>query len=166
MDRIFFLSIFLCFNFFSYLCGMGNANKQGYAVKDKEIKSIKKLVKDMTIITNGRPDGWRDHRGMLLGAKIKITSVRKYENKWSWNGYNEFCYEVDIEVDITESDYMGYSGSKYSVRYDLGRGVRSTNNYYRSAYEKYVTDELKYFGIDTRHYNSLVTVSKIKYKYQ
>jgi hypothetical protein len=65
---------------------MGNANKQGYVIKDKEIKSIKKLVKDMTIITNGRGDGWKDHRGMLLGAKIKITSVRKYENKWSWNG--------------------------------------------------------------------------------
>ena len=145
---------------------MGNANKQGYVIKDKEIKSIKKLVKDMTITTNGRGDGWKDHRGMLLGAKIKITSVRKYENKWSWNGNNKFCYEVDIEVDITDSTYMGYSGSKYSVRYDLGRGIRGTNNYYRSSLEKYVIDELKYFGIDTRHYSSLVSVSKIKYKYQ
>ena len=122
---------------------MGNANKQGYTIKDKEIKSIKKLVKDMIIDTDGRKDGWNDHRGMLLGAKIKITSVRKYENKWSWNGQNKFCYEVDIEVDITESTYMGYSGSKYSVRYDLGRGIRCTNNYYRSSYEKYVIDELK-----------------------
>ena len=42
---------------------MGNANKQGYVIKDKEIKTIKKLVKDMTIITDGRPDGWKDHRG-------------------------------------------------------------------------------------------------------
>jgi hypothetical protein len=141
---------------------MGNANKQGYVIKDKEIKTIKKLVKDMTIIT----DGWKDHRGMLLGGKIKITSVRKYENRFSWKGNNKFCYEVDIEVDITESTYMEYSGSKYSVRYDLGRGIRNTNNYYRSSYEKYVIDELKYFGIDTRHYSSLVTVSKIKYKYQ
>ena len=73
---------------------------------------------------------------------------------------------TDIEVDITESTYMGYSGSKYSANYDLGRGVRGTNNYYRSSYEKYVIDELKYFGIDTRSYSSLVTVSKIKYKYQ
>ena len=166
MDRIFSYPFFCALYFFTYLCCMRNANKHGYAIKDREIKIIKNLVKDITIETNGRPDGWRDHRAMLLGGKIKITSVRKYENKWSWNGNNEFCYEVDIEVDITESDYMGYSGSKYSVRYDLGRGVRSINNYYRSAYEKYVTDELKYFGIDTRHYSSLVTVSKIKYKYQ
>jgi hypothetical protein len=37
---------------------------------------------------------------------------------------NKFCYEVDIEVDITESTYMGYSGSKYSANYDLGRGSK------------------------------------------
>ena len=144
---------------------MVNANKQGNVIKDKEIKTIKKLVKNITIETSGRTDGWKDNRGMLIGAKIKIKSVRKYKNKWSWKN-ETFCYEVDIEVDITKSNYMDYSGSKYSVRYDLGRGIRSTNNYYRHSYEKYVIDELKYFGIDTRANSSSVVISKIKYKYE
>lgn len=145
---------------------MENKNKEGYVIKDKEMKSVKKLVKDMTIITDGRKDGWQDNRGMLLGATIKIKSVRKYKNRWSRREETKFCYEVDIEVDITKSNYMDYSGAKYSVKYDTGRGVRRLNDYYRSSYDKYVEDELKYFGIHTHSYGAHMVISKIKYKYQ
>ena len=161
-----FARFFCAIHFFIYLCGMENRNKEGYVIKDKEIKTINKLVKNIVIETNGRKDGWNDHRGMLLGAKIKIKSVRKYKNRWSWKEVTKFCYEVDIEVDITKSNYMDYSGANYAAKYDTGRGVRRTNDYYRSSYDKYVEDELKYFGIDTRGYGSNMIVSKIKYTYQ
>lgn len=145
---------------------MENKNKEGYVIKDKEIKTINKLVKNILIETDGRKDGWQDNRRMLLGAKIKIKSVRKYKNRWSWREETKFCYEVDIEVDITKSNYMDYSGAIYSARYDTGRGVRRTNDYYRSSYDKYVGDELKYFGLDTRWSGASIVISKIKYKYQ
>ena len=145
---------------------MKNANKKGYVIRDKEMKIVNKLAKSITIQTEGRGDGWRDTREMLIGSTINIKSVRKYENQWSWMEKNKYCYEVDIEIDITKSRYMEYGSSRWSLKYDLGRGIRSTNNYYRSSLERYVKDELKYFGINVEYSSSSLVISKIKYKYQ
>lgn len=145
---------------------MENSNKTGYVIKDKEMKIVNKLVKNIIIQTEGRCDGWKDTREMLIGASINIKSVRKYQNRWSGSDKTKYCYEVDIEVDISKSKYMSYTSSRWSLKYDLGRGIRSTNNYYRHSLEKYVKDELKYFGVNTENNSSSLVISKIKYKYE
>ena len=61
---------------------MENGYKIGRAIKDKEILSIKKINKNMTITVDGRYTNGYDRYDILSGSTIKITSVRKYKNRY------------------------------------------------------------------------------------
>ena len=137
---------------------MENGCKLGRAIKDKEILSIKKINKNMTITVNGRYTNGYDRYDMIAGSTIKITSVRKYKNKYYSERDNSFVYEIDVEVDIKNTKFMNHS--EYYVKHILSSRVRSINDYYRYDIKKYVMDDLKYFGV-TDSCNTII--SKIKY---
>jgi len=137
---------------------MENGCKLGRAIKDKEIVSIKKINKNMPISVNGRYSRGYDRYDMLSGSIIKITSVRKYKNKYYSERDNSFVYEADVEVDIKNTKFMNHS--EYYVKHILSSRVRSINDYYRYDIKQYVMDDLKYFGLTN---DSDTTISKIKY---
>jgi hypothetical protein len=97
---------------------------------------------------------------MIAGSTIKITSVRKYKNKYYSEKDNSFVYEVDVEVDIKNTKFMNHS--EYYIKHILSSRVRTINDYYRYDIKKYVMDDLKYFGV-TDSCNTII--SKIKYAY-
>ena len=137
---------------------MENGYKLGKAIKDKEILSIKKINKNMTITVDGRYNSGYDRYEILSGSTIKITSVRKYKNRYYSERDNSFVYEVDVEVDIKNTKFMNHS--EYYVNHILYSRVRSLNDYYRYDIKQYVMDDLKYFGLTN---DSDTTISKIKY---
>jgi len=137
---------------------MENGCKLGRAIKDKEIVSIKKINKNMTITVNGRYSNRYDRYDILSGSTIKITSVRKYKNRYYSERDNSFVYEVDVEVDIKNTKFMNHS--EYYVKHILSSRVRTINEYYRYDIKQYVMDDLKYFGLTN---DSDTTISKIKY---
>jgi phosphate-selective porin len=137
---------------------MENGCKIGRAIKDKEILSIKKINKNMTITVNGRYTNGYDRYDMIAGATIKITSVRKYRNRYYLERENTFVYEVDVEVDIKNTKFMNHS--EYYVKHTLSSRVRTINDYYRYDIKQFVMDDLKYFGV-TDSCNTII--SKIKY---
>ena len=137
---------------------MENGYKLGRAIKDKEILSIKKINKNMTITVDGRYNSGYDRYEILSGSTIKITSVRKYKNRYYSERDNSFVYEVDVEVDIKNTKFMNHS--EYYVKHILSSRVRTINEYYRYDIKQYVMDDLKYFGLTN---DSDTTISKIKY---
>ena len=137
---------------------MENGYKLGKAIKDKEILSIKKINKNMTITVDGRDNSGYDRYEILSGSTIKITSVRKYKNRYYSERDNSFVYEVDVEVDIKNTKFMNHS--EYYVKHILSSRVRTINEYYRYDIKQYVMDDLKYFGLTN---DSDTTISKIKY---
>lgn len=137
---------------------MENGCKLGRAIKDKEIVSIKKINKNMTITVDGRYSNRYDRYDILSGSTIKITSVRKYKNRYYSERDNSFVYEVDVEVDIKNTKFMNHS--EYYVKHILSSRVRTINEYYRYDIKQYVMDDLKYFGLTN---DSDTTISKIKY---
>ena len=137
---------------------MENGYKLGKAIKDKEILSIKKINKNMTITVYGRYNSGYDRYEILSGSTIKITSVRKYKNRYYSERDNSFVYEVDVEVDIKNTKFMNHS--EYYVKHILSSRVRTINEYYRYDIKQYVMDDLKYFGLTN---DSDTTISKIKY---
>lgn len=141
---------------------MKNTYKKGYVIKDRDMKIVNKLVKTIPLKTNGRLGYYniRDVRGLLENSHVKITSVRKYDIYWSHGEKNVFCYEVDVEVDVRESKVT--TNCIWHVKYQVEQNIRSTNTYYRDSLKLYVSDLLKYFGIETEY----LVVSKIKYKYK
>jgi phosphate-selective porin len=137
---------------------MENGCKIGRAIKDKEILSIKKINKNMTITVDGRYNSGYDRYDIIAGSTIKITSVRKYRNRYYLERENSFVYEVDVEVDIKNTKFMNHS--EYYVKHILSSRVRSINDYYRYDIKQYVMDDLKYCGV-TDSCNTII--SKIKY---
>ena len=137
---------------------MENGYKLGKAIKDTEILSIKKINKNMTITVDGRYSNRYDRYDILSGSTIKITSVRKYKNRYYSERDNSFVYEVDVEVDIKNTKFMNHS--EYYVKHILSSRVRTINEYYRYDIKQYVMDDLKYFGLTN---DSDTTISKIKY---
>ena len=137
---------------------MENGYKIGRAIKDKEILSIKNINKNMTITVDGRYSNRYDRYDILSGSTIKITSVRKYKNRYYSERDNSFVYEVDVEVDIKNTKFMNHS--EYYVKHILSSRVRTINEYYRYDIKQYVMDDLKYFGV-TDSCNTII--SKIKY---
>ena len=137
---------------------MENGCKLGRAIKDKEIVSIKKINKNMTITEDGRYSNRYERYDILSGSTIKITSVRKYKNRYYSERDNSFVYEVDVEVDIKNTKFMNHS--EYYVKHILSSRVRTINEYYRYDIKQYVMDDLKYFGLTN---DSDTTISKIKY---
>ena len=142
---------------------MENKYKTGYALKDKDIKFIKKYVKTLEIKTNGYPHPYRyiDSWGVLINSTIKITSIRKYQNGYAWHR-RDFVYEVDVEIDVKNSKYMEqYERSGWYIRQDFINGVKRMNRRYRDAVTTYIHNELKYMNV----YEDL-TVSKIKWIFE
>ncbi len=137
---------------------MENGYKLGRAIKDKEILSIKKINKNMTITVDGRHNNRYDRYDILSGSTIKITSVRKYKNRYYLERDNSFVYEIDVEGDIKNTKFMNHS--EYYVKHTLSSRVRTINDYYRYDIKQYVMDDLKYFGV-TDSCNTII--SKIKY---
>jgi len=139
---------------------MENACKTGYALKDKDIKFIKNYCKTLEIKIDGYPYSYRffDTKAVLINSTIKITSIRKYQNRYNWKN-TDFVYEVDVEVDVKNSKYMAQNKwSKWYIKQDFIRGVRRMNQRYRYAITTYIYDELKYMNVD-----DALTLSKIKW---
>ena len=96
----------------------------------------------------------------LNNSVIKIKSVRKYSHRhtqWLENK-EKYVYEIDVIVDMrSQGEYYYYGSNQYCQR-----NAKRHNKYYRNAILGAVTQELKYFGIDNREMN--IVVSKIEYK--
>jgi len=138
---------------------MENAYKTGYVLKDKDIKFIKNYCKTLEIKTNGYPyHGYPDTWAVLINSTIKITSIRKYKNRYTWVK-KDFVYEVDVEIDVKNSKYMEQNKcSQWYIRQDFIRGVKRMNRRYRDAITTYIYNELKYMNVD-----DALTLSKIKW---
>lgn len=141
---------------------MENAYKSGYALKDKDIKFIKNYCKTLEIKTDGYP--YRRHSdtwGVLINSSIKITSIRKYQHRYTWKN-TEFVYEVDVEIDVRNSKYMEeYERSGWYIRQDFIHGVKRMNRRYRDSISTYIYNELKYMNVD-----DALTISKIKWIFE
>ena len=141
---------------------MENAYKSGYALKDKDIKFIKNYCKTLEIKTDGYP--YRRHSdtwGVLINSSIKITSIRKYQHRYTWKN-TEFVYEVDVEIDVRNSKYMEeYERSGWYIRQDFIYGVKRMNRRYRDSISTYIYNELKYMNVD-----DALTISKIKWIFE
>lgn len=136
---------------------MENNDKIGRAISDKEIKTVKKLVKNQVftcpnIIPNEHFDS------DLKGSKIKIANIRKYKSRrtrWS-NDQEEYVYEIDVIIDMNTADY-------YRSNYRCQSRSRMFNRWYRSSILKILNYEshLKYLNIDLKN-DSII--SKITYQ--
>jgi len=137
---------------------MENEDKIGKVILDNHIKAVKKLTKGMLITTSHNDGYYLDSD--LTNSVIKIKSIRKYKHKstqWSTN-QEKYVYEIDVIVDMRpESNYFYYGTNRYCQK-----NARRCNRYYRNAILGSVTQELKYFGIDNREMD--VVISKIEYK--
>jgi phosphate-selective porin len=102
---------------------MENGYKFGKAIKDKEILTIKKINKNMVITVDGRYTSGYDRYDMIAGSTIKITSVRKYKNKYYWERDDKFVYEVDVEINIKNTKFMNHSESY--LKYTFSKRVRT-----------------------------------------
>jgi hypothetical protein len=139
---------------------MENGYKFGKAIRDKETLTIKKINKNMVITVDGRYTSGYDRYDMIAGSTIKITSVRKYKNKYYWERDDKFVYEVDVEIDIKNTKFMNHSESY--LKHTFSKRVKTINDYYRYDIKQYVMDDLKYFGLTN---DSNTIISKIKYVY-
>jgi hypothetical protein len=136
---------------------MVNDDKIGKAISDKHIKAVKKLTKNM-LITPSQNDGYYLDSD-LNNSVIKIKSVRKYlhrHTQWLENK-EKYVYEIDVIVDMRSKGEFFYYGTNHYFQ----RNAKRYNKYYRSAILGAVTQELKYFGIDNREMN--IVISKIQY---
>ena len=79
---------------------MENGYKLGKAIKDKEILSIKKINKNMTITVDGRYNSGYDRYDILSGSTIKITSVRKYKNRYYSERDNSFVMRLMLKLTL------------------------------------------------------------------
>jgi len=134
---------------------MKNDSKTGKVILDKDIKSIKKLTKNMQIKFYQNNGYYFDMD--LNNAVVNIKSIRKYKHRrtvWSDNK-EQYVYEIDVIVDMKSQGW--YGSNRYCQRY-----ARRYNNYYRKGILGTVIQELKYFGIDNHEMN--VVISKIEYK--
>jgi hypothetical protein len=134
---------------------MENGDKIGKVISDTHIKSVKKLTKNM-LITPSQNDGYYLDSD-LNNSVIKIKSVRKYLHRRTIysNNQEQYVYEVDVIVDIRNGRW--FINNSYCKRY-----AKKYNGYYRRCILGAVTQELKYFGIDNREMN--IVISKIEYK--
>ena len=130
---------------------MENNNKLGKVILDKEIKLVKKLTKNMEIKPLQNDGYYLDSD--LNSSVIKIKSIRKYKYKYEQS--NTYVYEVDVIVDMCNARW--FINNSYCTRY-----AKRYNGYYRRCILGAVTQELKYFGIDNREMN--IVISKIEYK--
>jgi hypothetical protein len=136
---------------------MVNDDKIGRAISDKHIKAVKKLTKDV-LITPSFTDGYYIDVD-LQNSVLKIKSVRKYmhrRTRWSDN-QDQYVYEIDVIVDMRSREGFFYNSNRYCQRY-----AKRYNKCWRSSILKIVIGELKYFNIDNREMN--VVISKIEYK--
>jgi hypothetical protein len=136
---------------------MENDDKIGKAISDKHIKAVKKLTKNM-LITPSQNDGYYLDSD-LNNSVIKIKSVRKYlhrHTQWLENK-DKYVYEIDVIVDMRSKGEYYYYGTNHYCQ----RNAKRYNKYYRNAILGAVAQELKYFGIDNREMN--VVISKIQY---
>ena len=137
---------------------MENEDKIGKVILDNHIKAVKKLIKGMLITTSHNDGYYLDSD--LTNSVIKIKSIRKYYHKRTeWSAKQErYVYEIDVIVDMRpESNYSYYGTNRYCQK-----NARKYNRYYRRAILGAVIQELKYFGIDNREMD--VVISKIEYK--
>ena len=136
---------------------MVNDDKIGKAISDKHIKAVKNLTKNM-LITPSQNDGYYLDSD-LNNSVIKIKSVRKYSHRhtlWLENK-EKYVYEIDVIVDMrAKGEYFYYGTNRYCQR-----NAKRYNKYYRNAILGAVSQELKYFGIDNREMN--IVISKIQY---
>jgi hypothetical protein len=136
---------------------MENEDKMGKVILDSHIKAVKKLTKGMLITTSHNDGYYLDSD--LTNSVIKIKSIRKYKHKrteWSENK-EKYVYEIDVIVDMRSKGEFFYYGTNHYCQ----RNAKRYNKYYRSAILGAVTQELKYFGIDNREMN--IVISKIQY---
>jgi len=141
---------------------MENGDKIGKVISDTHIKAIKKLTKNM-LITPSQNDGYYLDSD-LTNSVIKIKSIRKYKHKRTqWSIHQElYVYEIDVIVDMRPDNYVNMGFSYYGSNRYCQKYSRRYNKYYRNAILGAVLQELKYFGIDNREMN--IVVSKIEYK--
>lgn len=136
---------------------MENNDKIGRAISDKEMKTVKKLVKNCVFIgPKCIPNEYFDTD--LVNAKIKIANIRKYKSRrtrWS-NDQEQYVYEIDVIVDMNTSDY-------FRSNYRCQSRSRRFNAWYRSSILKILNYEsyLKYLNIDIKN-DSII--SKITYQ--
>lgn len=125
--------------------------KVGKALKDQNVKSIKKLIKDNVLPLSNIdiPAGWSEFKN----AVIKVTAVRKYVILSSTG--DRRLYEVDVVCDMRNFD--GYLWTTEWNRLH----PRRVNGYYRRHFEKLVREEMKYFGLGSR---DEIVVKNIKYE--
>jgi hypothetical protein len=137
---------------------MENGDKIGRSISDTHIKAIKKLTKNM-LITPSQNDGYYLDSD-LNNSVIKIKSVRKYlhrHTQWLENK-EKYVYEIDVIIDMrSKGEYFYYGTNRYCQK-----NAKRYNKHYRDAILGAVTQELKYFGIDNREMN--IVISKIEYK--
>lgn len=136
---------------------MENKDKIGNAISDKQMKTIKKLVKDQVFIG---PENLLNvyYDSDLKGVKIKIANIRKYKHartRWSDN-QEQYAYEIDVIVDMNTTDY-------YRSNYRCQSKSRMFNGWYRSSILGILNSEsnLKYCNIDVKNES---VISKITYK--
>ena len=136
---------------------MENNDKIGRAISDKEMKTVKKLVKNTVFI--GPKSIPNEHFDTdLVNVKIKIANIRKYKSRrtlWSDN-QEQYVYEIDVIVDMNTSDY-------FRSNYRCQSRVRRYNAWYRNSILKILNYEsyLKYLNIDLKN-DSII--SKITYQ--
>ncbi len=92
----------------------------------------------------------------LENAVFKITNIRKYEHPYN-DCYEQkrYIYEFDVIAD------MKYQGWTWSTAY-CKRFPRTTNRFYRGKMEKTISEELKYFALNTIDH---IVVKKITWDY-
>ena len=135
---------------------MENNDKTGRVILDKHIKAVKKLTKNMEIRPQQNDGYYMDSD--LRNAVFKIKSIRKYKHRrthWSDNK-EQYVYEIDVIVDMRTQPGFYYNSNSYCQRY-----ARRYNNWYRRCILNALISELKYFNIDNR--NCDVVISKIQY---
>lgn len=129
---------------------MKNGWRKGSVISDNEIKVVKKLTKNQVIVVPSNiTNDYFDTD--LVGAKIKITSIRKYKSY-----FNDYAYEIDVIVDMNSASWI-------RSNYRCQRYARRHNGWYRTSILKILYSEtvLKYVNIDTNK----TIISKIKYQY-
>jgi hypothetical protein len=135
---------------------MENDNKTGRAISDNHIKAVKKLTKNMEIRPQQNDGYYMDSD--LRNTVFKIKSIRKYKHRRTQysNNQEQYVYEVDVIVDMRTEPAVYYQSNRYCQRH-----AKRYNKWYRGCILGAVTQELKYFGIDNREMN--VVISKIEY---
>lgn len=123
--------------------------KLSKAIRDKEVKSLKKLLLNRTHKVE-----WCFNSNELKNSVFKITNIRKYKTEGYRTDENH-TYEFDVIVDMRHDNW--YWSTCYNKRH-----AKTANRIYRRTIQNTINEEVKYMGIAP---DDFVVVEKIVWDY-